>query len=329
MRGLLALVLLTGGATRLPIAASGYAYWTWDGAGFFMVENDERMLRFDAAGKVVGRVSLVPLGKLAALEAHIMSAGRAVSPDGKSLLLIAQMNEGGGSAPFVVDVATGAARRVAVEEGMTTQAEWLADGRIIGAQFGHSQQKPFIAGREQAAKPLCPQVSPWSVHAHPDGKRLGLAADRFYISDLDCHVQITLSAVPRAIPRDFAFSPSGDRVAVVFVLARPHALPERHLWILSLDGMQSMDTGATPEIGPLAWLDEYNLVYPVENGEKGTNRRTLQRLSWRERKTSALVTPVPSCDDSDASAPARGGRVLFRRMCDEPKGSGVFSVRAD
>jgi hypothetical protein len=315
---------------RLSQHAFGPAWFTWDGSAFYMADGDERLVRFDAQGKPTGSVPLQPANELGQLVSKRARSAHAVSPDGKWLVLSAQL-DGGGYGALLLDSKSGAARALETSNVML-MADWLGDGRIAGSSFVEDMGPvAWIVDPRIDLHPrlFCASLSARVVHAHPDGKRLGVAGDALFIADGSCQVEAKLS-LPDTLPTDFAFSPSGMRVAVSLA-ERPKLgrLTPLHLVVWSLDGKERVDTPILPEDGgPLVWLDEETVIYPARNGPVGTSQRTLRRYNLRTRADAPLITPNEHCEDSGASVPPRGGWLIFQRLCDDEKQSGIFRVDA-
>jgi hypothetical protein len=309
---------------RLKLPTLGYAYWAWDGQTFYLLDGDERLLHFDAEGRQMGTIALSPIQGQP--ESKVWSQQRAVSPDGRSLLLITQLTSSQ-SGVAMVDLKSGKSRALLGIEGHLMNLEWIGDGRVVGTLFSEgAPPEAFIADpKTHRSDPLCPQVGARLAHGHPDGRHIGLAGDKLYVVNIACDVEVALTAEAGALPTNFAFSPSGKRVAAVFV--RPRVM-EAHLWIMSLDGKERTAVAPLPHGGQIVWLDEEDIIYAVENGPKGTDQRTLTRLHWRDQKISPPLPPKPSCEDTMPSAPAAGGRLLFQRLCDDEKESGMVEVLA-
>jgi hypothetical protein len=327
------LALAAGGLSeprRLSLPAFGPAWFTWDGSAFYMADGDKRLVRFDAEGKPTGSVPLKAFGELGQLQSKQPRASHAVSPDGKSLVLSAEL-AGGNYGAILLDAQSGAAHALETR-GFMLSAEWLGDGRIIGSSFVEELGPvewivdPKIDLR---ARVLCSSLNARIVHAHPDGRRMGVAGDAFFVTDSACKVEATLS-VPDMLPTDFSFSPSGTRAAVSFAeRPRPGRIARLHLFVMSLDGKERIDPQISPEDGgPLVWLDEETVIYPAKNGPAGTSQRTLRRLNWRTRTDAPLFPPNEHCEDTGPAAPPRGGMLIFERLCDDEKQSGVFRIDA-
>jgi hypothetical protein len=308
---------------RLTLPAFGQAYWTWDGAGFYMAESDERLVRFGLDGKPTANVPLAAVARLGRFNTRSFSATRAaVSPDGRWLLVRVEHYDY--DSAVIVDVKSGEARALPVR-AVWIDAEWLADGRVLVSQATAAGYATFIvdAVHGQSPAPLCPALAPRLAHGLHDGKRLALAADRLFITDAACRVQATLGPPAKdGEPTLVAFSPSGRYVAAIFMRG---PAPAPRLWILSLDGKERVDLELARTGHALVWLDDDNVVFTAPNG---TLKMALRRFEWRTRQESPLLPPVESCDDSMPTAPALGGHLLFQRRCDDEKQSGLFLVTA-
>jgi hypothetical protein len=311
----------------VPAPAFGYATWLSDGSGFVLAGDDE-LLSFDADGNRRGRARSIAV---LTQQGDVEQGYGHLSPDNTRWAALAQPNDGSGNGwaiPYVVNFAKGTAKPVHVEHPIF-MLDWTADGFLVGA--GWVPPVTVISDVDgDVFGALCPSLHGRAVHVHPDGRRIGIAADRLYITTRTCASPLAL--VPEAasntrrriVVTDFAFSPSGKFVAMV---VRREDRVDR-LWVMSLDGHQSFDVAAAPEVvDPITWLDEETLVFGIPNGPKGTSQPTLAALTWRTRARTPLIAPKPTCSDTLASASPRGGRLVFQRLCDEPKDSFMALVR--
>jgi hypothetical protein len=310
--------------TRLTVSDFGYAEWLADGSGFYVV-GAEHLTRFDADGHPRGVQPIKGVPRDGGVQLATIIAHRGLSRDGRRLALVVQDGSSSG-APLVVDLERGESRRLAVaNDGMVTSLEWTADGHLIGGSLSGGR---FIADADGAIAPLCPVAGGFAIHVHPDGRRLGFGVDKLYITDGDCAPRWTLSpwidaSTERTWVKDFAFSPSGNRVAAMAGVG----FTQGRMWILSLDGKERVDTGITPESPPVVWLDEETLIVAAPNGPTGTSQRTLHRVTWRTHAVAPLLPPKPTCSDTEPSVSPRGGRVVFQRLCDDPKDSFMGLIR--
>jgi hypothetical protein len=316
------------GVVRLKLATFGYAEWKSDGSGF-VIADDDRLLSFDADGRPRGARSIRALTKRADVQQKALFARRGLSPDGNYWATLAAPSDGReADVPYLLDFAAEAAMPLWPDGAWPTTLDWTADGFLVGAM---PPGPLFVIDPKNATHArLCRGVPGNVVHVHPDGHRIGIAGDKLYITDVACNQPVYLTpydgiaALRPSVVVDFAFSPSGERAALVI----NHASESRKLWVLSLDGRQRAELAATPQYGPLAWLDEETLVYEVENGPPGSSQHTLERHAWRTGKVTPLVPPKPTCSDTLASAPPRGGRLIFQRLCDDENDSFMGLVRA-
>lgn len=308
--------------TPLRIEDFDYAEWLADGSGFIAV-GYESMQRFDAAGRARGGAV-----KLAGLPGDAVPAGvpmthRGLSPDGNKLAVLIAL-DGGNTAPYVLDLARKSGRRIDVADGTVLAIEWLDGETLVGAR---APQGRFAVDGAGTVTALCPKLPFYALHVDA-GTLYIAAAEVFAVDAATCKLRDAWSPWPvggRTWVRDFSFSPSGKRLAIVGGAATVGVKPR--LYVLSLDRKENVDTGVAPELGPLLWLDEATLVYAVENGDTGTSQRRLERLDWRKKQRRPLVAGKTSCNDSEASAPPRGGRLVFRRLCDDPKDGFIALVR--
>jgi hypothetical protein len=164
------------------------------------------------------------------------------------------------------------------------------------------------------------------AHGSPDGKHLGVISGvQLLVIDGACNVEGLLRGVAGSRPVEFSFSPSGKQVAIAYGRDSRPGPGAITLRVFSLDG-QERGSAALVDASPIVWLDEETVVYPVENGPVGTAQRTLRRLDLRTLKEAPLLAPIASCEDKLPSAPRAGGQLLFQRLCDDEKTSGIFRV---
>jgi hypothetical protein len=312
---------------RVPPSAFGYANWLSDGTGFVLA-SDDQVLSFDADGNPRRDArSIAALTQQADLE----QGGSRLGRDSTRWAALAQPRAGttGGFAlPYVVNFAKGTAKPIHVDAPIF-MLDWTADGFLVGA--GWYPPVTFIADADgDVFGALCPSLHGRAVHVHPDGRRIGVAADKLYITTRSCAAPLALTPDdggalrPRIVVTDFAFSPSGTMVAMV---VRREDRVDR-LWVMSLDGQVRVDAAPAPAgVAPITWLDEETLVFGIPNGPKGTSQPSLTGFAWRTRSRTPLIVTKPTCSDTLASASPRGGRLVFQRLCDDPKDSFMGLVR--
>ena len=307
-------------ATHLAIDDFSYAEWSSDGSGFYAI-GTETWRRFDTSGKPRGAAETFCGLPDAATITRMPLSHRGLSPDGKLLAVMVQDNLPD-AAPWIVDLAHCRARELDVPDGMVLALEWLANGTLVGTRVPGGRFTIDGSGRLAS---LCAPNSGYAVHADVDGRAILVGAERIYQVDAACKRRWSWSpwhdVNPRTWVRDFSVSPSGKHIAVV------GGVDNRvRLYVLATDRDEVVERMIEPQPGPIVWLDEETLVYPVENGERGTSQRRLEALAWRTQKRRPLVPTKPSCSDSNADAPPRGGRLVFRRLCDDPRDSFVALV---
>jgi hypothetical protein len=308
--------------TRLELPEYEYAEWLADGSGFYVIGH-ETLQRFDADGRPRGRATPlpgVPKGAIAAATGPMLHRG--LSPDGKRLALLVAV-EGAQPQPYVIDLVGRRAWELDVR-GFVGALEWLADGTLIGWRMPGAR---FSVDATGAVTPLCPQHGGVAVRSHPDGERLLFGGDELYTVDRSCHRLDSFAPWPDGSAGerwviDAAVSPSGRRIALVGGGTNGQA----RLWLTAGDRAKSVHT-TFEAFWPIVWLGEDDVVAAVENGTTGTSQRVLVRIDPTTAKARPLVATQPTCSDSEPSVSRRGDRLLFRRLCDDPKGSFVGLVR--
>jgi hypothetical protein len=300
---------------KVPTTAFGAAIWQQDGSGFQLVDEDQ-LISFDADGKPRGApLSIAGLTQTATPQRE----GDAFSHDQRWWATIAQEDgQGNGDIiPYLFDLVQGTAKKLDLPnlQKFWGWVEWTGDGAIVATAVpppGVFIIRPGFGKGER----LCPGMNGRFAHVHPDGQHIGMTADKVYLTNTACD---PLQPLPLdGSPLNFAFSPSGKLIAAEFYRDKD---PIR-LWVMTIDGQKRAELPLPPGADiRMTWLDEESVVFPVENGPRGTSKRTLARFDWRKGTQSPLVPPKPSCDDNHAVRSPRGGRLVFQRLCDNPADS--------
>jgi Tol biopolymer transport system component len=161
------------------------------------------------------------------------------SPDGRSLAFESQIEKAGNFDIYVIDLATGATRRLTTDPGLDWAPSWSPDARMIGftsRRTGSDQLYAIDADGTTPETPVAAEVGSsvrlaWS----PDGSRIAFGSDRsgnadIYVAQSD-GTQLVALTENRAADWDPVWSPDGLRIAFLSYRDGP---PD--LYVMSADG---------------------------------------------------------------------------------------------
>ena len=192
------------------------------------------------------------------------------SPDGQRIAYGGY--EGGRSAVYVQDLASGKTTRLVSEKGINGSPAWSPDGKTLAVtlSFGHNPDIYFIdvasgTRRRITTDPGIETEVSWS----PDGKRIAFTSDRggvarVYVMDVD-------GGSPRQLPAygkqtsNPSFSPDGKSLAVVVDEGRDSRIGLIHIDSGDFEFISAGPRDEKPSFAPNSAM----LIYAAEDDRRG------------------------------------------------------------
>lgn len=276
--------------SKQPKAIHQWGGWSHDGRQFAFSANREEPSRFDVYVQKIGAAArLVQKGP----GGFYHAAGW--SPDDKSLLAHrteSNMNQD----LYVIDVATGDARRLTPHEGDVQyhSAGWSADGKhVYCTSTAEGRHKAGLAQIEAATGKLVyletPEHVVEAVYASPKGRWLAWLENRdgrsvLKLRDLKTKALVTHPGLPLGVIHHIEFAPDDSKLALTF--DGPRTNMDIWLWDLTTHKLQQLTHSSRAGI-PFSQFVEPELIH-YETFDK----RQIPAWFWKPKTKSDRLPPV-------------------------------------